>query len=89
MLREPLHVTAVTALSLTLSPTLTPARLNDRFQLGLADRLTRSLPVPLAGLSAVRVVALACGQQHTVCVGEEGAAYSWGLGSFGQLGHGR
>ena len=31
---------------------------------------------------------MACGQQHTVVVDAEGGAYSWGLGSFGQLGHG-
>ena len=61
--------------------------LNDRFQCGVVDWNTRGVPTPLPGLSTIEVVALACGQQHTVAIDSDGACHSWGLGSFGQLGH--
>ena len=48
-----------------------------------------SLMTALCGLSSVRLVAIGCGQQHTVAVDDTGGCFSWGLGSFGQLGHGR
>jgi len=31
---------------------------------------------------------LACGSDHTLALSRDGDAYSWGLGEFGQLGHG-
>jgi alpha-tubulin suppressor-like RCC1 family protein len=31
---------------------------------------------------------LSCGSDHTLCVSRDGDTYSWGLGEFGQLGHG-
>ena len=61
---------------------------NDRFQLGLGDRQMRGVPAPIRELRGVELVEVACGQQHTVALGRDGRAYSWGLGSFGQLGHG-
>jgi alpha-tubulin suppressor-like RCC1 family protein len=35
-----------------------------------------------------KVVNVACGFQHTVCVTEDGEVYSWGFGKNGALGHG-
>ena len=35
-----------------------------------------------------KIVAVDCGESHTVCVTEEGDVYSWGRGKFGALGHG-
>ena len=62
--------------------------LNDRFQLGISHRKTQSVPQRVAGLGRRKLVALACGQQHTCVIDETGVCLSWGLGSFGQLGHG-
>ena len=31
---------------------------------------------------------LSCGADHTLCVSTDGDTFSWGLGEFGQLGHG-
>lgn len=62
---------------------------NDRFQLGLMDRMPRDVPTRVPALGQRRLVGVACGQQHAVVLDEGGAAWSWGLGSFGQLGHGR
>ena len=62
---------------------------NDRFQLGLHDRVPRDVPTRIPELNRLRLVGVACGQQHAVVVDESGRAWSWGLGSFGQLGHGR
>ena len=41
---------------------------NDRFQLGLGDRLPRALPVILPTLRQTRIKQVACGQQHTAVV---------------------
>mmetsp|Transcript_4294 Transcript_4294/g.9316 ORF Transcript_4294/g.9316 Transcript_4294/m.9316 type:complete len:473 (+) Transcript_4294:148-1566(+) len=38
----------------------------------------------LAGKSVTRI---ACGQNHSVAVDTEGAAYTWGFGGYGRLGH--
>ena len=40
------------------------------------------------GLEKVRVVRVSCGNQHTLALADDGHVYSWGLGVFGQLGHG-
>ena len=63
--------------------------LNDRFQCGVMDRRTRVTPTRLAALGRRPLVSVACGQQHAVVADAHGGAWSWGLGSFGQLGHGR
>ncbi len=39
-------------------------------------------------LENVRVVRVAAGQQHCMALTADGEVYSWGLGVFGQLGHG-
>jgi E3 ubiquitin-protein ligase HERC4 len=61
---------------------------NDRFQLGLGDRRMRGEPTFIPALEGVQLIAVACGQQHTCAIDAQGRCYSWGLGSFGQLGHG-
>ena len=63
--------------------------LNDRFQCGLNDRVTRDVPRRIGTLGRLPLVAVACGQQHAVVVDHGGLVYSWGMGSFGQLGHGK
>ena len=63
--------------------------LNDRFQCGHGDRVTRDAPTRVASLHRIPLVAVACGQQHACVADEHGQVYTWGMGAFGQLGHGR
>ena len=63
--------------------------LNDRFQCGLHDRIPRDVPTRVPALNRVRITGVACGQQHSLAVDDGGTCWSWGNGSFGQLGHGR
>lgn len=39
-------------------------------------------------LDTKKVVYVACGNQHTACVTEDGEVYTWGFGKNGALGHG-
>ena len=57
-------------------------------QLGLGHRFNVNDPVRVESLAHEHVVQVACGQQHTIALCENGHVYSWGLGVFGQLGHG-
>lgn len=34
-----------------------------------------------------KIISVACGDKHTVCVTEDGNVYSWGYGKMGALGH--
>jgi alpha-tubulin suppressor-like RCC1 family protein len=36
-----------------------------------------------------RIVAVASGWRHSLALDAEGRVYSWGWGSYGQLGHGQ
>ncbi|MDP2434210.1 MAG: BTB/POZ domain-containing protein, partial [archaeon] len=65
----------------------------ERFQLGLGDRFNRAEPCkitfpPAEDGQEPRIAAVACGEQHLLCLSRNGAVYSCGLGVFGQLGHG-
>ncbi|GMH27240.1 hypothetical protein Nepgr_029083 [Nepenthes gracilis] len=35
----------------------------------------------------VKIAQVSCGEYHTAAISEDGEAYTWGLGSMGQLGH--
>jgi alpha-tubulin suppressor-like RCC1 family protein len=61
---------------------------NEVGQLGHGHRFNSHHPVRVAGLAHERVVAVACGQQHALALTANHTVYSWGLGVFGQLGHG-
>eukprot|EP01100_Stratorugosa_tubuloviscum_P010493 TRINITY_DN450_c1_g1_i1.p1 TRINITY_DN450_c1_g1~~TRINITY_DN450_c1_g1_i1.p1 ORF type:complete len:781 (-),score=362.26 TRINITY_DN450_c1_g1_i1:1129-3471(-) len=61
---------------------------NDKGQLGLGHRYTQSIPQLITTLKHERIVGVSCGQQHVLAITETGACWSWGLGVFGQLGHG-
>lgn len=41
-----------------------------------------------AHIGGLRVVGIACGAEHSLCVTARGDVYTWGQGSSGQLGHG-
>ena len=62
--------------------------INDKGQLGLGHRWIVDTPQRLADLDGCDIVHVACGQQHAVAVSAHGDCYSWGLGTFGQLGRG-
>ena len=61
---------------------------NDVGQLGLGHRFNSHNPLQVDALATEHIVDVACGQQHVVAVTKTGNVYSWGLGVFGQLGHG-
>jgi hypothetical protein len=62
--------------------------INDKGQLGLGHRWIVDTPERLTALDGCEVVHVACGQQHAVAVTAGADCFSWGLGVFGQLGHG-
>ena len=62
--------------------------INDKGQLGLGHRWIVDTPQRLTDLDNCNIIHVACGQQHAVAVDVHGDCYSWGLGTFGQLGRG-
>lgn len=44
-------------------------------------------PVFVDTLAKRRVIAVACGHNHTLAVDSDGIAFSWGFGGYGRLGH--
>ncbi|XP_072134252.1 uncharacterized protein [Mobula birostris] len=56
--------------------------------LGHGDFFSTSRPCLIEALLGVNVQAIACGQQHVVCVSGDGEVFSWGNGKFGKLGLG-
>ena len=65
---------------------------NDCGQLGMTSRSTLApftMPEQIkAHIGGLRIVSVACGANHSLCVTARGDLYSWGLGKSGQLGHG-
>eukprot|EP00941_MAST-03F_sp_MAST-3F-sp1_P001907 g1907.t1 len=59
---------------------------NDHGQLGLADTAFRAGPTPIPSLSGKRVVALACGQYHTLIAVDGEGVVACGKNDYGQLG---
>ena len=55
--------------------------------LGHNDESSLAIPRPIASLP-VRIARIAAGGAHSLAVGYDGYAYSWGWGGCGQLGHG-
>ena len=57
--------------------------------LGHGESVERlQVPTVVPALRHVRIRSLAAGEYHTVAIAEGGAAYSWGYGGLGRLGHG-
>eukprot|EP00004_Rigifila_ramosa_P024507 TRINITY_DN7127_c0_g1_i1.p1 TRINITY_DN7127_c0_g1~~TRINITY_DN7127_c0_g1_i1.p1 ORF type:complete len:938 (+),score=202.27 TRINITY_DN7127_c0_g1_i1:1762-4575(+) len=58
--------------------------------LGESARSEEVIAVPrlVASLERVRVVAIACGAQHSIALSDLGTVFSWGRGQHGQLGLG-
>ena len=58
-------------------------------QLGHGDDRTDATPRRVGGpLRRVRVLGVACGDFHTLCLADDGDVYTWGAGGHGELGHG-
>jgi len=57
-------------------------------RLGHGDRQNQLLPKKIEAFGGQRVVAVSTGGKHSLALTANGAVWSWGLGSFGQLGHG-
>lgn len=62
---------------------------NDKYQLGLRHRYNQERPQLIKSLLHEKIIQVACGQQHSLALTNDGKVYSWGLGVFGQLGHSR
>ena len=54
----------------------------------LPDAYRASVPTPVAALEGVDVVQVSAGPTHVAAVDRAGRVYTWGAGSYGQLGHG-
>eukprot|EP01130_Rhizamoeba_saxonica_P017931 TRINITY_DN8833_c0_g1_i2.p1 TRINITY_DN8833_c0_g1~~TRINITY_DN8833_c0_g1_i2.p1 ORF type:complete len:580 (-),score=122.04 TRINITY_DN8833_c0_g1_i2:587-2326(-) len=61
---------------------------NEKRQLGLGHRYNQQYPQLVQALLGIKIVKVCCGEQHVVAIDDQGIIYSWGLGIFGQLGHG-
>lgn len=61
---------------------------NNKGQLGLGDTENRRFPTQIRSLRTQGIVYVACGMEHTVCLTEDGGVFTFGGGSYGQLGHG-
>ncbi|CAI5743899.1 unnamed protein product [Peronospora destructor] len=59
-----------------------------RKPLAIDDVSASNFPKLLDGLQDEEIVAVSCGSRHTMALTANGAVYSWGWGSMGQLGHG-
>lgn len=58
-------------------------------ELGIGEaRLQNSSPYAVTSLRNSKIVRVSCGATHCLALSSEGEAFSWGAGSFGQLGHG-
>lgn len=61
---------------------------NDKFQCGLGHRYQQGRPELVKFPEGVKIVKVACGQQHSLALSSDGRVFAWGLGVFGQLGNG-
>jgi alpha-tubulin suppressor-like RCC1 family protein len=64
---------------------------NDCGQLGNQRNTVEPFTKPeqiKAHIGGLRIVSVACGANHSLCVTARGDVYTWGLGKSGQLGHG-
>uniref|UniRef100_A0A3Q3WFA5 HECT domain-containing protein n=1 Tax=Mola mola TaxID=94237 RepID=A0A3Q3WFA5_MOLML len=61
---------------------------NKAGQLGLNDKQDRAVPCHIKFLRSQKVVHISCGDEHTAVLTKDGGLFTFGDGSWGQLGHG-
>ncbi|KFD69997.1 hypothetical protein M514_06796, partial [Trichuris suis] len=61
---------------------------NSCGQLGVGDTFARHHPVLLKSLRSQRIVRLVCGEDFTSALSIDGQLFTFGSGTYGQLGHG-
>ncbi|XP_068178250.1 probable E3 ubiquitin-protein ligase HERC3 isoform X2 [Antennarius striatus] len=61
---------------------------NKAGQLGLNDKQDRAVPCHIKFLRSQKVVHISCGEEHTAALTKDGGLFTFGDGSWGQLGHG-
>uniref|UniRef100_A0A5S6R1R1 HECT domain-containing protein n=1 Tax=Trichuris muris TaxID=70415 RepID=A0A5S6R1R1_TRIMR len=61
---------------------------NSCGQLGVGDTLGRHYPVLVKSLKSQRIVRLVCGEDFTSAISAGGQLFTFGSGTYGQLGHG-
>ncbi|CAF4634181.1 unnamed protein product [Rotaria sp. Silwood1] len=69
------------------SGTVFTCGLNASGQLGLSDTDIRVWPSNIKALQQQKVTYAACGEKHSVVVTVDGGVFSFGSGTYGQLGH--
>ena len=57
-------------------------------RLGHGDEQNQLLPKEIEAFAGQRVVAVSAGREHNLAITADGAAWSWGFGTCGLLGHG-
>ena len=57
-------------------------------RLGHGDEQRQLLPKKVEALAGQRVVTVSAGSEHSFALTADGAAWSWGYGDYGRLGHG-
>ncbi|XP_039544583.1 E3 ISG15--protein ligase HERC5.4 isoform X2 [Pimephales promelas] len=60
---------------------------NSAGQLGLGDTTDRRVPTVVNSLNRKKTVSISCGGEHTATLSKGGSVFTFGSGSFGQLGH--
>ncbi|XP_070185594.1 probable E3 ubiquitin-protein ligase HERC4 isoform X2 [Littorina saxatilis] len=61
---------------------------NRNGQLGLGDNNDRNVPTACRSLRSQKIKYLSCGEDHSAALTQDGRMFTFGAGSYGQLGHG-
>lgn len=74
---------------LTVSGNIFSFGRNDFGQLGFGDTEDRSYPMNLKALNQLKASYIACGENFTAVLTQDGGVFTFGAGMYGQLGHGQ